>query len=347
MGAGQDLAKAHDEALQDAQRRAVEQVVGVYVKASTLVKDAALVESTIYTKASGFIAGYKVVSEEKEKEDTDTVFKIKIRADVWVRNIVETLANNCDELTVGGEASASRILIALSGNAAESAVTNLQEKLTDPEFGDVIILDGSQLQGDVQPLIAKIQSGTALNSREINQLSEQVDLIISGSASVGEPTSAGAGGLLSASATLNLRSIWTGNGRVAASAAVTEPGPGFSKEKSVSKAVERAVATWSDKTFCKIKLALINPGRGYEIKVIPAPNTSLSIARVQKLADDLKSLRFTQEDRLRSFDAKGSWIDTVYSGTASELVRQLPALGAKVTNLTARTITVAITSPSH
>jgi hypothetical protein len=57
---------ARDEALRDAQRQAVGQVLGVFVESQTLVVNAQLVADQISTRASGFVQSFSVTDETKD-----------------------------------------------------------------------------------------------------------------------------------------------------------------------------------------------------------------------------------------------------------------------------------------
>ncbi len=63
IGSGTDKAKARDDAIFDAQRRAVEQGVGLYIKSEIAVENLQLLSDDIYTKAGGYVHTYKVLSE--------------------------------------------------------------------------------------------------------------------------------------------------------------------------------------------------------------------------------------------------------------------------------------------
>jgi len=58
-----DLPAAQDEALEDAKRRAVEQVVGVFVEQETLVQRAMVVDDFIRTRAGGYVESYVVTKQ--------------------------------------------------------------------------------------------------------------------------------------------------------------------------------------------------------------------------------------------------------------------------------------------
>lgn len=65
---GGKKAAAREGALNDAFRRAIEQVIGVMVEAKTVVRDATLLQDKIYSKSSGFIKSYKINSETFESD---------------------------------------------------------------------------------------------------------------------------------------------------------------------------------------------------------------------------------------------------------------------------------------
>ena len=77
------------EALKDAFRNAVRQVVGAVVDAETLVKNDELIDDKILTYSDGFIKTYeKVPGSEKEQ---DGIYRIEIKANVERRSVVAKL----------------------------------------------------------------------------------------------------------------------------------------------------------------------------------------------------------------------------------------------------------------
>jgi len=80
-------ARARDEALNDALRKAVEQGVGTFIDAETTVEQARLIEDRIYAESRGYIQGYKVI-HEGSKED---IYKVKISALVKMEKLADDL----------------------------------------------------------------------------------------------------------------------------------------------------------------------------------------------------------------------------------------------------------------
>lgn len=79
-----DVGQARDEALRDALRRAVEQVVGVVVEGRTLMIDLAVVEDRVEGRSEGFVRSYDVVDERRDGD----LYRVEVRALVS-RELVE------------------------------------------------------------------------------------------------------------------------------------------------------------------------------------------------------------------------------------------------------------------
>src|SRR5262245_4601069 len=75
---GTDKAAAHDKAIEDALRRAVEQAVGTMVESETSVENYQLLSDKIYSRSSGYVKKYQVVSEQAE----GNLLRIRIEAEV-------------------------------------------------------------------------------------------------------------------------------------------------------------------------------------------------------------------------------------------------------------------------
>ncbi|MGC8926495.1 MAG: flagellar assembly protein T N-terminal domain-containing protein [Myxococcota bacterium] len=73
-----DKAMARDKAIEDALRRAVEQVVGTMVTSESKTKDFQLLEDNIYTHSKGYVESYKIISEKVE----ENVYIVDVQAEV-------------------------------------------------------------------------------------------------------------------------------------------------------------------------------------------------------------------------------------------------------------------------
>lgn len=82
-----DKAKARDDAVSDAWRNAVEQVMGTHVSSESMVENFMLIQDNIYTQTSGYISAWEIISES---EDPDMI-TITIRATVKESQLVSDL----------------------------------------------------------------------------------------------------------------------------------------------------------------------------------------------------------------------------------------------------------------
>jgi len=83
-----DKAKARDDAINDAQRNAVEQVMGTHVQSSTITENFMLIQDNIYTQTSGYISNYEITNEMEEPD----MITITMRATVKESQLVSDLA---------------------------------------------------------------------------------------------------------------------------------------------------------------------------------------------------------------------------------------------------------------
>ena len=78
-----------DEALKDAYRNAVRQVVGAVVDAETLIKNDEIIDDKVLTYSDGFITGYEEVDGSKKVKSG--LHRIKIKAQVERRSVIAKL----------------------------------------------------------------------------------------------------------------------------------------------------------------------------------------------------------------------------------------------------------------
>nr|WP_307726402.1 flagellar assembly protein T N-terminal domain-containing protein [Trichlorobacter sp.] len=81
--------QAREAALQNAFRRAVEQVVGVALESKTVVKDSELLNDKIFSKSRGFIKTYRIVGEKVEAD----AYRLTVFASVSRHKLEQGLDN--------------------------------------------------------------------------------------------------------------------------------------------------------------------------------------------------------------------------------------------------------------
>ncbi len=110
---------ARDQALGDALRKAVEQGVGVFIDAGSVVENFQLISDRIYSRAAGFVSSYRIIAEER----TDELYRVVVRAVVNTDGIMEDLA-------------ATGILVAGQGRPRVMVVVREVRDFTAASLGD-------------------------------------------------------------------------------------------------------------------------------------------------------------------------------------------------------------------
>lgn len=84
-----EKARARDEAINDAFRRAIEKAIGTYISSETKMENMQVIKDEISVRSRGYVTDYEVISEE-EKED---LYRVKIKA--WIKStpLQKDLAN--------------------------------------------------------------------------------------------------------------------------------------------------------------------------------------------------------------------------------------------------------------
>jgi hypothetical protein len=76
-------------ALENAKRNAIEQVVGAVISAKTVMENYQIVQDKIYSRSSGYLTGYTVLSEGKSEEDG--TWRVTIQTSVKTRAVKNDL----------------------------------------------------------------------------------------------------------------------------------------------------------------------------------------------------------------------------------------------------------------
>jgi hypothetical protein len=106
---------ARDKAIDNAQRNAVERVVGVMISSSTEVENFQVKMDRILSESKGFINHYKIISERREGD----TYEVSIEADVGMGKLKDRLsALNL----IMARKSKPRLMILFSGRAQKDAV---------------------------------------------------------------------------------------------------------------------------------------------------------------------------------------------------------------------------------
>lgn len=85
---GGDVAHARDDAIEDALRKSLENVMGLLIESETLVENYQLIEDNIYSKTRGYVQKYDVVREGKRNDD---LYEVTVNALVKMADLENDL----------------------------------------------------------------------------------------------------------------------------------------------------------------------------------------------------------------------------------------------------------------
>jgi len=84
-----DIAKARDNAIDEALRNAVEQAVGLFISSETIAKNFMILDDRIYSRSAGYVTSYEIITEGKLDEYR---YRVKIKAQVKTDMLKDDLA---------------------------------------------------------------------------------------------------------------------------------------------------------------------------------------------------------------------------------------------------------------
>lgn len=270
------VSQAREQAIAQANRLAVEQALGVYVVSDTLVENMALVEDKILTHSSGYVSGYKVLSEKK----VDGVYQVTVQATVSVEPLVEQLAKMglLRDWTVA-------VVLVSNGEARvsnEAAKTRLNQMIIEKGFK---VADERALVSLNQPAIMKqIQQGNYLAALPVLR-DNGVDVLVVGT-TLTRPTADGPietyGGIktVMTQGRIDARVIRVDTGEMLAAKSFQAVAGGSAQDLAEAKAIDQAASKAG--TFFTL-----------EIAKLPASTT-------QKLQLNVRGLIFNRERAFRA-----------------------------------------------
>jgi len=336
VGVSDDRAKARDDAIADAQRRAVEVGVGLYVKSESLVRNFVLLSDSIYSHADGYVASYEIVSERHDGDEC----RVAIRALVRMGKIEDDLALLWDRLQLAGS---PRVIVAVGeskpGGAGEVARNTITGELVG--YGFKVFDPGQLEQASWRRALRLLQSGDA-RTANILALQEAADIVIVGTSSYRALGKAVPElDVYSSEAAVDARAIRVDTGEII-SAVWGSAGPtaAFRQDQAVEEAVRAAAEDWARGNLGALVREAVDPTRNYSLTVSEG-----SLAETRALIRALGDLRFVRDAQLRAYDEGTARIEARFAGTAQTLAGELEMLDnprLEVRSISARNLMVQV-----
>ncbi|MBN1621199.1 MAG: hypothetical protein JW871_01245 [Endomicrobiales bacterium] len=214
-------------AINDAQKRAVESVMGVYVSAESLVSKAKLVEDNITSQTEGFIEDYKIIKEGKD----DNFYRITIKA--WVRS--EDLSKKISQMDLSPDKYGNPLISFWIDEKVDdkSKNTNIAELALMKAF-----VDAGFVVSDHKPEEYYKSRSTLMNDSLENLERLKTDIVVLGDAAATFNTDQGLGGLVSYRANLSFKILMTASREIITTKNEVASGVDINKSASSKKALE-------------------------------------------------------------------------------------------------------------
>jgi hypothetical protein len=231
--------RAREEALAQAARQAVEQALGVYVVSETLVEQAVVIRDSILTQASGYVSGYKVLSESS----SGGIYRIKIEATVGVEPLVEQLG----KMGLLRDWTVAVILASPGGEQASTEAARTQLNAEILALGFKVADENTLVQLNAPGLMDKIMAGNYMAALPVLR-DQGVDVLITGKTYT-KPSEMGAmetyGGIktIFTEGRMDARVVRVDTGEILAARSFNGVAGGSTQAIAESKAIEKAAQT--------------------------------------------------------------------------------------------------------
>ncbi len=348
-----DEAKAADDALANALRNALEQVVGTMVSSDVLVQNYQVVEDRIYSRTEGYIKTYQIVSQSKRGGN---VMETTIRAVVKTSNLKSDIdaiglliarKNKPRLMVLIDERNMHNYYYAYYSdlNTSENQITS---KFLDKGFTfvdrDVAM---KRLQRDA--IMAAVE-GDPAKAKLIAQKAG-AEVLITGKA-ISKAASGGPGilrnsGMVSCQATINLKAIRADDGTVIAAVSKQAAAVHIDNVTGGTQALQKAAAMAADELIDKILQRW--SGEAYSVNQI-----QITILEIPGFSDLVKfknmikqKVRGVQNIYQRDFVGNSAVLDIDVKGNANQVAEELAAKNfapyqVEVVNVSQNTVSVKV-----
>lgn len=320
-GIGPDAAAARDRAIEDALRRAVEQAVGTIVESETTVENYELLSDRIFSRSSGYVKSYQIVSEQREGD----LLRVKVSA------VVSTADLNNDLNAIGvlqRRMKYPRIMVMIAEDNILQAdywqlysVSNSQSEetvISRLKAKGFRIVDPMEMRHQISASEARAawQGGDDIAGRMGSRLGAEI-VIVGQAISNRAASNIYGSDLLSMTTSLTARAVKAGTGEVIATASAQGTAAHINEvaalQQSLQKASEKAaedlsrgiVETWKQETSGDRSLTVLVQ--------------DVHPAELKQVKDTLSRLRGVTEVMERSFSNGEAVLDVRAKTDALEL----------------------------
>jgi len=253
-----NIAKARDDAIEDALRRALEQTLGTMIEAETYVENFQVIDDNIYSETKGYIKNYEVVREDRRSE---YMYEVMVTAVVSMENLqndleaIATLMRRKNmprmmvmihEKNIGKSVGFLNYIEAETNNAETSIIDDMMQK-------GFTFIDQSVVKQNLtkEKAAAILQGNTEMAAALGKKIGAEVVLTGNALANATEVEIYGAK-QRSQQATVTIKAIRTDTGEIIATASSDGAYPHINDMVGGAKAIQKACGKLSEELVEKI-----------------------------------------------------------------------------------------------
>lgn len=320
---GGNLGLAKDEALKDAKRVAVQEVLGSLVSARSDVKNFELVRQTVTSKSEGMIETFTILSSNAV---SDVEYHVKIKA-----KVSEALINQTIEEAVASQGK-PRMMVLLDesfnaqADANKVAQTELEAQFIAQGFPFVDRATVEKIMSKNQRKIAAALGGNNAAARELG-VDAGAEIILVGSSRVKEAGKIADSQLISLQADLNVRVIDINTGKILTAGQEHGAYPHINAESGGVIAVRKAVTPLREKLVADIiRLWDINRANTIVLLVTGLEYEQLMILRGE-LSEKVRGVKAVNP---KGSAGKAARLEVEFEGSSFDLADRLLTSGLSV-----------------
>lgn len=350
-----DRAKAEEDAVTDALRNAVSQVMGTHVESQTLVENFQLVQDRIMTRTRGYISTYQVMS----KSDEEDLIRVRVTAVVKESDLVGDLEaiglllarKNYPRLLV----LVDETIFVDEGNE-ERAPTSVDAANTTIKFMEMLQPHGFRF---VEPsIVAARTEANVLSSAISGDMAQaarigranQADVVVLGRTVVKRGSVQVGGGLTSMQASVTMQVVRADTGELITQGLQTEAGIGAGPVDGAQRAVVRALDKLAPQIETQILAKWSEEVTSGTILELTITNT-ISFSDLQKFIQLLPFyVRGVESVTMRSFSEGLAVLEVRSENDAMSMAGEFSAkkweeFTVEVVGVTANQVRVKVTPP--
>ncbi|MBI4083594.1 MAG: hypothetical protein HY423_13395 [Candidatus Lambdaproteobacteria bacterium] len=333
-----DAARSRDEALEAAQRDAVEKASGVFISSETQMRNFELVQDEVLTRSKGFIKSYKVLSQGREGEMYKMTISAAIERAAFIKDMDHALENLYQRVGRPRVVAVIREKIARPDGSPDEQAAALQ--VTEKEIRKILIKQGFTFV-DARALLQRSVLEMALKGEQVARdtavdlgRTAKAEVVIVGNAAT---TAKAVSSFQSAQADLSLDVLRVDNGQVLASETAGGRGVNIDAQKAAVAALQDAANKITPKMMEQVSYLWVKErSEGSRIEIVVENAKFGHLMNLRKaLANEISGVK---QVRQRSYSNGVALLEVSSRRSAEQLAESL--YGAKFTGFTVEVVNV-------